>query len=424
VVRTDFGLANLPGCQLNPATGSVGERHDNLRALQRFGCVAAQIAAAEKGEEDTPAGALPDALPVDAVLAAEEKQEPPAPPAAPLPTPLPLPPEGAKSSGWLGQMLAWSDWAGAAGALVAVGLGLGDGRIAAGRLWQIAFEGGLLPALLAAFFLWRGVSALLLRRTLQQTPVSRIRSLATGMVEISGRAVRRYALVSPVTQLPCVYYELRRFRRDDRDRWRQVARSSSGCVPFAVADGTGEVLVDPRHALIRPGVREEGWGNGGIFFVRGRDADERWIEETIPEGATVHVLGFANVHRERRPSLRERTAERLRLLKGSGELLARFDKNGDKRIDEEEWEEARRTIQEEASHAHLAEQGRRRRQEEHLVVEAPPRRGVPFIVAQTLDEAQLLRRLGWRVAVCLLLAASFFGWSFWQLMTYLIGTSY
>lgn len=435
VVRTDFGLANLPGCQLHPQ----GEQVANLAALHRFGWLAARIAAIPAPPSaDAAAGAailpltgvaaavLTPELAVAAAVLGQESTEPPSRPATaeevPPPATLPpAPPEEESHWGWgLGQRVRWSDLVGGGVGVLLWLLGMSAGRSGESPLWHYGFGLGIIPALVAGYCLWQGIAALLLRRAVVNTPASKIRSLATGMVEISGRAVRSCALVSPVTHLPCVYYELRRYRRDERNRWRMISRRSSGPVPFAVADATGRVMVDPRRAELRPGTREEGRGDGGgLLFSGNGDSNEKWIEEVIPEGATVYVLGFAHVQRQHGPSLRERTAARLRDLKGSRELVERFDRNGDGRVDQEEWEEARRTIEDEASHAHLAEQGRRKRQEEHLVVAAPPRRGLPFIVAQSLDEGALLRAFGWRAAAYFCAAALFMGWTLSRLMVYL-----
>jgi hypothetical protein len=44
------------------------------------------------------------------------------------------------------------------------------------------------------------------RRLILDTPFSKIRSAAMGMVEVSGQAVGPYTMVAPITARPCYYY--------------------------------------------------------------------------------------------------------------------------------------------------------------------------------------------------------------------------
>ena len=428
-LRSDFGLANLPGCQLDtPLTDANFGK--NLVALSRFGALAAQFVgqggfAAPKSTDPLPflpglpsiqdLSALPVQLPQGDRGAAAGSE----PVRTEAGRPLPAPPEDRRSTAhpWL------RFWRYGIPALFFFG-GVTVVQKGSGWwswLWQQGVESGLLPALLAGFLLWRGFFAVRLKRRIENTPVSRIRSLATGMVEVFGRVERCYSLVTPVTQIPCIYYRLLRYRRDSRNAtWRLTSQRSSGLHPFWLSDATGKILIDPLGADLRPGHRQEGSGDGlnNGFFGREHqpDSDEKWVEESIPEGEMLYVLGFAAPRRRSGESLHEATGVRLRDLKQSPELHRRFDKNNDGKIDADEWDEARRVIAGEVANSRLQGEQERRKQEESLVIGASPRRSLPFLIAQTINEKAVTRALWWQ-ALAFLLAGLFL--SLWALQQFL-----
>ena len=123
----------------------------------------------------------------------------------------------------------------------------------------------------------------------------------------------------------------------------------------------------------------------------------------IYEGTTVYVLGFARPLRQERKSLRERTTEKLRDLKLDRSALHRYDTDADGRISEGEWDVARGDAEQVALREHLAEGASGRRQQEHVVITRAPRRGTPFVVAETFSEAELTRNY-WLASIPLLLA--------------------
>ncbi len=88
------------------------------------------------------------------------------------------------------------------------------------------------------------------RRLILDTPFSKIRSAAMGMVEVSGLAVGPYTMVAPITARPCYYYRTQvwEFKQSGKNKnWVKVA-SECMHVPFFVDDNTGRLLVDPRGA--------------------------------------------------------------------------------------------------------------------------------------------------------------------------------
>ena len=88
------------------------------------------------------------------------------------------------------------------------------------------------------------------KRLIMNTPASKIRSAAMGLVEVSGLANGPYTLTAPITGLPCYYYRTLVWQ------WKQSGKSSSWVkeadeslhVPFYLEDETGRLLVNPQGA--------------------------------------------------------------------------------------------------------------------------------------------------------------------------------
>jgi hypothetical protein len=412
-LRSDFGLANLPGCQLDtPLTAANLDK--NLVSLSRFGRLAAQFSGQKRNDDQQP----------DKNAGVASNRTPPASEVSPLPPP----PEGRGElrRQWL---YSWADGLGVVLIIfVSTAAGMSRGQIKP-WFWQTGMTSGLVPGLVAIFLFWRGFAAVRLKRMIENTPVSRIRSLSAGMVEVLGRAERCYALVTPVTRIPCIYYRLRRYRREERNGdWRLTSQSSSGLHPFWLRDATGKVLVDPLAADLRPASRQEGRGaglsNGFLARESSPDGDEKWEEECIPEGETLYVLGFSAPRRSYGESLHAATVAQLRTLKQSQELRQRFDQNGDGEIDAEEWDEARRVTADEVAKKHLAGREQRRKQEESLLIGAPPRRSLPFFIAQSLNEKAITRALWWRAFVFFLAGLILTIWALRQLFHFLPASGY
>lgn len=110
------------------------------------------------------------------------------------------------------------------------------------------------PALIGAFVgvyvFYRGFRMLQRKRTILDTPASKIRSAAMGLVEVNGLAAGPYTLVAPITGRPCYCYRTMAWqweRRGKNSQWVKVADESLH-VPFYLDDNTGRVLVDPQGA--------------------------------------------------------------------------------------------------------------------------------------------------------------------------------
>jgi hypothetical protein len=407
----DFGLVNLPGCNLHKAGEDPRLQRGNLESLSRFGCLLTGMAGAgpfslgpaaaanllpftaDRPEDLAYVGNLLDEIREDSppFPSSEGSQSPPEP--GPVGRSLPPPPDrsGADSRGFAG---IWSLLGGSAG--------LGLYFLAENRsLWQMIYRygvrPGILPAVLAGACLWSGFHFLRLKRRVENTPTSRIRSVAMGLVEVQGRARRKYALVAPMTHLPCVYYQLRRYRRDRRRNWRLSTSSDSGHVPFYLEDESGSLTIQPGRATVRAGHKQTGYGGPTDLFLStssSLDGDEKWVEEVVVEGTSLYVLGEATENRRTRPPLREQLTLALRTLKGDRKALEKYDTNRDGTISAEEWNQARRDVEERLLHQNLGDREPDLPRRDRIVIRRPAQRSLPFIVAETASEAHLTRSYG------------------------------
>jgi hypothetical protein len=274
-----------------------------------------------------------------------------------------------------------------------------------------------LPALLSLLLAWRGFRALHLKRQVENKPTSKVRSLAMGLVEVHGRAVRRYALVSPMSHMPCVWYRISKYRLGENGTRSPLGSVGSGGLPFLLDDGTGRAVVTPQGARVCAQTRHEGSPSGGLLFATGSDeSGEHWVEEVIPEGTRLYVLGFARPRRKAPASLKERVIERLRHLKASAESMRRFDRDGDGRISDGEWAAARRLVEQEVLDEGLSDDRDPRLNGKEAEIGRPPHRGLPFIIAEAASELHVSGRYGWRAALFL---AGAVGLGVWAVLSWL-----
>ncbi len=153
------------------------------------------------------------------------------------------------------------------------------------------------------------------KRLIESIPTSTIRSLALGLVEISGQAQpEEHLLSTPFSGLPCVFFSYaveEHVGSGKHARWETVAKGTSE-QPFFVSDTTGRVLIVPLGAeLILPDERtyRNNWlGALPPTTIAGLNrlgiSTERWIgsktlrcrESFILPEELVYVLGTAHAH--------------------------------------------------------------------------------------------------------------------------------
>ena len=105
-------------------------------------------------------------------------------------------------------------------------------------------------AVAGVYLFYRGFRLLQRKRLIMDTPSSKVRSAAMGLVEISGQATGPYTINAPITGMPCYYYRTLAWQwkqQGKNSKWEKVADESLH-VPFFLEDTTGRVLVDPQGA--------------------------------------------------------------------------------------------------------------------------------------------------------------------------------
>jgi len=154
--------------------------------------------------------------------------------------------------------------------------------------------------------LW-GLSKLGEKRLIENTPRSKVRSAAMGLVELAGIAQSKAPLKAPVSGLACCWWHCRvqELRSDGKNSHWETIRETDARTLFYLRDETAGVLVDPQGAELRVltnttavdsatrtllGPVLQGWGIDDLrrFSLGGR---LRIIEQVIAECAPLFVLG-------------------------------------------------------------------------------------------------------------------------------------
>lgn len=261
---------------------------------------------------------------------------------------------------------------------------------------------------------WWAVRRMVQARYLLDTPTSKIRSAAQGYVELYGVLQEHKAsLQARLTGKPCLWW---RFKveeyssSDKRSAWR-VVKSGSSEACFLLSDGTGECLVDPRGAEIRPATKEV-WqsdqapltmGGGGLFDWFSSGKQYRYTEERLHAGEPLYAIGDFHTRGGGQQGLDLSAAQGavIREWKGDyGQLLERFDSDGNQQLDESEWNRVRLAAQLEAEDRHRVQS---LQPVQHQM--GKPSQAQPFILSSH-GEDQLARQFHWQAlagaVVCLL----------------------
>jgi hypothetical protein len=149
-------------------------------------------------------------------------------------------------------------------------------------------------------------------QVIRNTPRSKIRSVAMGIVEISGRIVSEHVLTTPYSKSPCVYYrsELQIYRsyRSSDDvvdyRWENLS-SESFKIPFWIKDETGQMMVDPESAEFKISDRAFGFlkpdGTPQEDVAENfspQAGDQQYIEKYLSPNDVIFVFGTAGLKTE------------------------------------------------------------------------------------------------------------------------------
>jgi hypothetical protein len=261
--------------------------------------------------------------------------------------------------------------------------------------------------LLCAFFGIAAFRHLRRARWVEDTPTSRIRSAAQGLVELCGtcNAGNQPPLTSRLGGLPCLWYRftVEQYRRSGKRSYWRMVDSGSSARPFVLRDDTGECWIDPEGAEVHPRQRRrwEGrsrWPDGQEqgFSLLGLVAGQRYryTEEWFAEGDLLYALGWFASQGGGRDLVDESGLARRLITQWKNDypqLLRRFDRDGDGRLDQQEWSNVQTAAavaaSQEARAVALVPV-------EHRLAR-PPHRGLPFVLSDHHEE-DLSRRLRWK----------------------------
>jgi E3 Ubiquitin ligase len=259
-------------------------------------------------------------------------------------------------------------------------------------------------AVFGAVSIVAGFVMLRFKRMIENTPSSKVRSVAMGLAELKGVARARTPLQAPFSGMPCVYY---RFTVEQEERggrggrsWRVVDQGVSG-EPFFLEDDTGRILVDPAGAKgeLRRDYRRVA-RDGGLFSHR-----KRYTEYRLDPGEPVYVLGSVRMTRDEVRERREELSTRLRELKHDPQRLQRFDTDRDGRISEEEWARAVRAVEGGMLRETLKAAGAPP-EDDRIVGKGSEE--TTFLISDR-TEASLVRSLAWKTALAFLLGVGLLG---------------
>jgi len=221
--------------------------------------------------------------------------------------------------------------------------------------------GGIILFLIGILIIFNGIQMYLTMRKVQNTPTSKIRSVAMGLAEVYGKALSVVENVSPFTNEKCVYYNIQveayieRKGDDDSSSWTTILRKELRNV-FKLQDDTGTINVDPKGAEFHLDIAVKKEGNitqkllslSGVNqdivnFISKLDKNEQNIinryrnnkikvtEWRILENEKVYVLGSVE------PSSNSNEQEKYTIKKGVEKIMFISNKEEAKLVSKLKW---------------------------------------------------------------------------------------
>jgi|GEM_PF-3674025 len=264
------------------------------------------------------------------------------------------------------------------------------------KIINIFFYKGVFLYLAACFFLLNFIRYLKFKKIVSDVPTSRIRSASMGMTELKGTASRKYNLLSPSANIPCIFYRVKKYRKKssaETSGWSWYETITSGHVPFYLEDDTGRVTVYPVGAEFFPLKKEVYCNTGGISasgMFNTVPVNQKWQEEVILDNSPVYVLGWAEYPvGSDKSKIKKIRLDILRKLKKSKKELMKYDADQNGEIDQYEWEQALKDADKKAYEQYLNQENSKKNA---FVVLDPPFKGFPMIIAPTKAEDKIINR--------------------------------
>lgn len=211
----------------------------------------------------------------------------------------------------------------------------------------------LISGAVAVGAFWLCLHYLRRARTMEDTPVSLVRSAAQGAVELQGNLslMPGPPIVSPLSNAPCVWWSYEIKHREQGEKNLSTIEKATSEDLFYLNDGTGNCIVDPVGAEVIPSLSRTWRGTGdrpGIIPKPGLDAiftfgSYEYTERLLKQGDHVYAQGWFRTQTAMQEFNESREVSELlaEWKKDKPALLKRFDKDGDGELNPEEWEAAR-----------------------------------------------------------------------------------
>jgi len=245
------------------------------------------------------------------------------------------------------------------------------------------------------------------KRLLENTPVSKVRSAAMGLVELSGMARQHKPQKSPCSNMDVCWWDCRveELRSDGKNSYWAIIKQVSSMDLFYLEDSTGQVLVNPIGAelhvlihtfdlnastrtLIAPVLNSWGLNDMNWFGLENR---LRIIEQLIPDCAPLFIMGELISVGNQPEDRRAKFMARLRAIKTDPAKMAEADVNHDGTVDADEWAAFEAKQEEEFMKEEIIHQAQMPN-EEKIMLKAPI--NAPFVVS-TQEEQSLVTSFNW-----------------------------
>jgi hypothetical protein len=116
-----------------------------------------------------------------------------------------------------------------------------------------AICGGIILFLIGLAIMFNGIQMYLTMRKVQNTPTSKIRSVAMGLAEVYGKANSYVEKISPFSNEKCSYYKIQvqayieARNEDESSSWKTIFTKELNDI-FKLQDDTGTINVNPKGA--------------------------------------------------------------------------------------------------------------------------------------------------------------------------------
>ena len=231
------------------------------------------------------------------------------------------------------------------------------------------------------------------------TPLARIRSAAQGYVRLKGTLappLEDGELIAPLTRRRCVWWDYQVEQRSTtggRGSSWSVRERATSVSSFVLRDADGECLVGPVGADITPTTHNVWHGSAplpdtppaaSVQTFGSAELPYRYTERLLTSGSRVTILGDLRSHSDVESIDEDVRGTLAEWKQHPAELLQRFDRDHDGKLDMAEWEAARSAARAQVQ-AQAGTPGSRRS------VVGQPTHGQPFLIAP-FDGTQLVRR--------------------------------